>query len=737
MRRLFWLPLAISVIASIAVAGDFTTGETTITRLSEEDRAAMIGGLRFPEGPVLVRTYEPWGALPPALDWRDTPGGSYVSNVRWQGVCGSCWAFTAMATFESMLMITTDTPGIDPDLSEQYILSCNWDAGNCNGGWLEGALEFLRLAGAPTEACFTYMGDDQIPCRESCHTTLDLLEKVDNWWFVTAGIADQTIIKTALQDGPLSATLMIHDNFMGYTGGIYDAYGSPDTGDGHTMLLVGYDDAQQCWIAKNSWSDGWGEDGFCRIAYDDGCGFAAYTLACTYDPQWEPSVVWSPAEITAGEPVTITYDATMRPLMGQSTVLIHWGTDDWQGVVDTPMIQMDVHLWQATLTPPAWARSLEFVFTDNLSIWDNNGGADWIVPLAGAGPAFVMDGLLDPSAVLVASSGTLNLWRAAAGSELYLAVEDLSAPHSEDLFILVASDTSSSRPAPWTKSGQVVAWDWFLAAEVDNGWSGWFDDTETVQDGPAFRRANGAVLEGVLDLGALPAGRATHDIWLAVGAYLTPAGGALMRQAPAGDGDLSISAGEMFHDIIVPNEWVLLDVQRTSAGMEIAWEMALPMFGELSLTAAFGATGWTVPFTTTDGLYYVGVDRSAAARGGVAITYRLLGRRDDGTSYMMAEGVAPARSAGLLRVDPIYPNPANPGLDVCFTLALPGRVTVRILDARGRLVDTLLDEPRSVGTHEVSWDGLTRNGSPAASGVYFAQVISGDHSGTRKLTLAR
>lgn len=737
MRRLVLLLLTNLIFVTLSAAGDFTTGETSITRLSDDERAVILGGFRFPTGPVSVRDYPRVGSLPPALDWRDTPSGSYVSDVRWQGVCGSCWAFTAMAAFESALMVATDTPDVDPDLSEQYILSCNWDAGTCQGGWLEGALEFLRLAGAPTEACFVYMGNDQIPCRTSCHTTLDLLEKVDDWWFVTAGFADQVAIKTALQDGPLSATLMIHDNFMGYTGGIYDAYGSPETGDGHTMMLVGYDDAQQCWIAKNSWGTGWGEDGFCRIAYDDGCGFAAYTLACTYDPLWEPSVVWSPAEITAGEPVTITYDATGRPLQGLGGLLIHSGHDDWQGITDTPMIQTDTDIWSVTLTPPVWAQSLEFVFTDGIDTWDNNGGADWIVHLAGSTPGFVMDGLLDAAATPLATNGTLTLWSALAGSELYVAVQDQSDPRTEDLFILIATDPSSMRSAPWTKAGSTVTWDWYLAAEIDNGWSGWFDFAENVQTGAAYRRSNGDVLEGTLDLDVLMPGRAPRELWLAAAGYQTPTAGALMRQAPAGDGDDSITAAEMVHEIIVPNERVFLEVRRTSVGVEIAWVSAEPMFGDMSLTAAVGETGWLVPYTTTDGMHYSGVDRSAAARGGVAITYRLLGRRIDGTSIILAERAVPGRNTGALRLDPVFPNPANPGLDVCFTLAVPGRVTLRILDARGRLVNTLLDEPRSVGAHAVSWDGRTHDGSPAASGVYFAQVLSGDFTQTRKLTLAR
>ncbi len=736
----FMLPLlAIAIIVPLsAPAGDYTVGETAITRLSPQERAVLFGDLRLPEGDIEVHAYAPAAQLPSALDWRDTPGGSFVTGVRWQGICGSCWAFSALAAFESMVLIGRDEPDSDLDLSEQYILSCNVMAGNCTGGWLEGAFEFLRLAGTPTEACFTYLGDDAIPCRESCHATFDLLEKVDQWWFVTAGDADPTAIKTALQYGPVSVGMVIHDNFLGYTGGVYDAYGSPDIGEGHTVLIVGYDDAQQCWIAKNSWGTDWGEDGYCRVAYDSGCDFADYSLACSYDPGWTPSVTWSPAEIVPGEPVTITYDVTGRPLAGAGSMLIHWGHDDWQSVTDTPMTSLGGNLWEVIVTTPDWAVSLEFVFTDGADTWDNNGGADWIVPLFGSAPAFVMDGLLDPGAVQLASSEELSLWSAVSGPLLYLAVQDLATPRTQDLFALVATDTLSMRTAPWTKSGQVVTWSWYLAAEVDNNWSGWFDAIEDVQDGAAFRRANGEVLEGVLDLDELLVGRSTHDLWLAAAAYETWAGGVLMRQAPAGDGDGSISPSEMAFDVVVPLELVRLNATRDHGGVTLGWETSAPAAAsDFVLTAATGATGWNLTVEALDAYRFRAWDRSSAARGGRELTYRLHGRREDGTLFLLAGRELAALPAAALRVDAVRPNPANPSLEISFAMAVPGLVQVRVLDARGRLVATLLDETRGAGGHTAHWDGATDAGSPAPSGVYFAQVRCGESVATRKLTLAR
>ncbi|MBU1676406.1 hypothetical protein KKA85_11555, partial [bacterium] len=692
MRRLLLPLLVVAVLAPQNVpAGDYTVGETTITRLSPQARALLLGGLRLPEGEVEVRVYASAEPLPAFLDWRSMPGGSFVSGVRWQGLCGSCWAFSALAAFESVVMIARDEPGSDLDLSEQYILSCNATAGNCTGGWLEGAFEFLRLAGTPTEGCFAYLGDDTIPCRESCHATLDLVEKVDQWWFVTAGTADPATIKTALQYGPVSAGMAIHDSFMGYTGGVYDAYGSPDTGEGHTVLIVGYDDAQQCWIAKNSWGTGWGEAGYCRVAYDSGCSFADYSLACSYDPAWAPCVTWSPAEIVPGEPVTITYDATGRPLAGAGGLLAHWGYDGWQGVTDTAMSPLGGNIWEVVVTTPGWAASLEFVFTNGAGTWDNNGGADWIVPLFGSAPDFVMDGLLDPGATLLAAGDDLHLWSAVSGPLLYLAVQDLATPRTQDLFALVSTDTLSAWPAPWTKSGLVVAWSWYLAAEVDNNWSGWFDAAEVVQDGAAFRRANGEVLEGVLDLGVLLPGRSARDVWLAAAAYETWAGGALRRQAPPGDGDGSISPPEMVSDVIVPLELLRLDAARDRGGVELAWETAAPASAsDFVLSAAAGDAGWNLTVEALDALRFRARDRSSAACGEGEVEYRLHGRRADGGLFLLARRALSAASPTVLRVDPVRPNPANPGLEISFTTTAPGRVTVRVLDARGRQVATLL-----------------------------------------------
>jgi len=88
-------------------------------------------------------------------------------------------------------------------------------------------------------------------------------------------------------------------------------------------------------------------------------------------------------------------------------------------------------------------------------------------------------------------------------------------------------------------------------------------------------------------------------------------------------------------------------------------------------------------------------------------------------------------------VEPNFPNPFNPSTTIRFTLPEPGLVSVRIYDVAGRLVNTVLHEKREASTHEVVWSGTDDRGNPAASGVYFYRVVSGDHDVVERMALVK
>ena len=86
---------------------------------------------------------------------------------------------------------------------------------------------------------------------------------------------------------------------------------------------------------------------------------------------------------------------------------------------------------------------------------------------------------------------------------------------------------------------------------------------------------------------------------------------------------------------------------------------------------------------------------------------------------------------------PASPNPFNPSTTVRFQLHVKSRVEMQVVDLRGRVVATLIDEIREPGLFEVVWDGTDTNQYAVSSGVYMARLIAVGKSMTTRLVLVR
>jgi hypothetical protein len=208
-------------------------------------------------------------AAPAKFDWRHVSGASYVSPVKDQAGCGSCVAFGTTAVLESMVRIKAKEPGLLVDLSEAYAFFClgpDNGAGPCpdGGWWPDDALAAMKN-GITDEANYRYTDADQ-PCKRGSDWQ-SRLTKFSHSTTRSTLSSMKTYISTV---GPMTACFTIYEDFYYYyTGGVY-TYHENTSGDvigGHCVQIIGYDDAQKCWIAKNSWGTGWGENGYFRIAY--------------------------------------------------------------------------------------------------------------------------------------------------------------------------------------------------------------------------------------------------------------------------------------------------------------------------------------------------------------------------------------------------------------------------------------------------------------------------------------
>jgi C1A family cysteine protease len=249
-----------------SLGASWTAGETSMSRLSPQEQARRCGAL-LEAVPDERRMAAPFAkALPPEhFDWRDVDGDDWTTAIRDQGNCGSCWDFSVIGVFESLLDIASEDPADSSgeDLSEQYVLSCCDDCGSCGGGWPSQAFEFLRETGTVPEACLPYTADDTVACGSACG---DVPQQLGAWTYTYNDV--ESIKRAIFRYGPVSACFEVYQDFFSYVSGVYEHVTGDYTGR-HAIVIVGWDDAEESWICKNSWGTGWGENGWFRIRWGD------------------------------------------------------------------------------------------------------------------------------------------------------------------------------------------------------------------------------------------------------------------------------------------------------------------------------------------------------------------------------------------------------------------------------------------------------------------------------------
>jgi hypothetical protein len=83
------------------------------------------------------------------------------------------------------------------------------------------------------------------------------------------------------------------------------------------------------------------------------------------------------------------------------------------------------------------------------------------------------------------------------------------------------------------------------------------------------------------------------------------------------------------------------------------------------------------------------------------------------------------------------PNPFNPNTRIDYSLARRGSVRLRVYDAAGRMLRTLVDQVQGEGPHTVTWDGRGDAGKPMASGIYFYRLETADEIQTKRMVLIK
>jgi hypothetical protein len=182
--------------------------------------------------------------------------------VQDQATCGACVAFATCAVMEARARISGNSPQLAIDLSENQLFFCGCP--NCCGrGWqFEAALNFAKAKGVAANASSLYT-----PVNKKCPSATPAMFVTR--WKALRSVAERK--ESLAARGPLVAGMKVFNDFYYYTGGVYRHVQGNLVGN-HAITIVGYDDANSCWICKNSWGARWGEAGFFRVAYGDSCG---------------------------------------------------------------------------------------------------------------------------------------------------------------------------------------------------------------------------------------------------------------------------------------------------------------------------------------------------------------------------------------------------------------------------------------------------------------------------------
>jgi putative hemolysin len=288
-----------------------------------------------PTGPVITRGTPPRrgarGAparvgplapnpLPSSFTWRNKDGSDWMTSVKDQSQCGSCWAFSAVGATEAVFNIERNNPSFGLDLSEELLNGGS--AGSCCGGWHDAALGIIKNSGIPDEACLPYdvpyydtsacdcfgnppcnpvcsgLAETPAECShlvpaDACTDMASRLTTIANFYSVPNDI--DTIKTRLIDEGPLSVCYAHQGTFNGDVyecpvGWCRDSQGDPhgscgSAGDppcpsgttctpigmNHCVVIAGYDDngGNGYWIIKNSWGAGYDGDGYFNMRYDN------------------------------------------------------------------------------------------------------------------------------------------------------------------------------------------------------------------------------------------------------------------------------------------------------------------------------------------------------------------------------------------------------------------------------------------------------------------------------------
>ena len=662
--------------------------ENWVTKLPLKERRLLLGYSFDPAQAAYVQQVELSEVedLPLKFDWRNNDG-NWITPVKNQGQCGSCWDFSAVAQVEAWWKISNNSDDM-LDLSEQFILSCG-DNGGCNGDAIGTALDFIEMNGIPPETCLEYQASDTVPCISVGANYEDSLTFISGWGYITTDKAIVKNIKNAIYRHPVSASFDVYSDFYAYSGGVYEHLDTATYEGGHAILIVGWDDSERSWLCKNSWGTSWGESGYFRIKWGE-CNIGTYSPFIHEEIISTPSLVFSPKSVdlilTAGDSADVVFTVKNN------------GTGNLECSVIDNIVQNMFHIddFQSYDGSSWWCG------TSDIGGYNNS----WLQYLLT--PLLDLSGTTQPKltwkgkwAVEDTSGAELpydgwdgcNVWISTDGLNTYNIIEPLSPRYNcENLY-------SFSGPECWNLGSPIPGW-----GGNSNGWIDIeFDLSLYCEDSVVIAWAfasdqgqctindtslTGFSVDGILikDGSNLIYQNSADSIG---GMHTVGYGGVTAQWIEINSDDLIITSGDS----------ISVNVKILTADVEP---------GEYKIYLNFLSNDETV------------VDNVATIN--LIITPTVVPIRPSENDR------APSR----FKLDQNYPNPFNPVTTFSYRLPEESTVDLSIFNFRGQLIQQLVTGRQEVGVHTIQW-----NAERFPSGIYFYRLKAGKNTQTRKCILLK
>ena len=199
-------------------------------------------------------------------DWRNRHGKNWMTSVKDQGSCGSCWAFAALGAMESYINLYYNQ-SINYDLSEEELISCS-DHG-CDGGKLDSAYIYVKECGIVKENCFPYIEQEE-NCNNKCPNPCERIG-IDSYQRVGIFDISEERMKQQLFRSPVALGLYVWGH-----GIVVAGYKVVEEGDSIHIIYWDLDWpilvdnncsylGDTAWLIKNSWGSDWGDGGYAYI----------------------------------------------------------------------------------------------------------------------------------------------------------------------------------------------------------------------------------------------------------------------------------------------------------------------------------------------------------------------------------------------------------------------------------------------------------------------------------------